>query len=68
MANTRNGHEAVARNIASVEEHGLNLTYRGQEALSTAAAAFLTADDDQVSALCAAGDINEVNCDAHENA
>jgi hypothetical protein len=53
---------AFAKNAAS------NLTPQGQEALSTAAAAFLAADHHQVAALSAAGDIKEVNCDGHERA
>jgi len=53
---------AFAKNVAST------LTPQGQAALSTAAAAFLGANDRQVSALCDAGDIKEVKCDAKEPA
>jgi hypothetical protein len=38
------------------------LTPQGHEALAKAAAAFLVADDRQIEALVASGDVSEVDC------
>ena len=53
---------AFAKNAAST------LTPQGQAALSTAAAAFLAANDRQIAALSESGDIKEVKCDADKPA
>ncbi|HVB67111.1 MAG TPA: type II toxin-antitoxin system RelE/ParE family toxin [Acetobacteraceae bacterium] len=51
---------AFAKNAAST------LTPQGHEALAKVAEAFLTADDGQVAALLASGDVNEVECNDDE--
>jgi hypothetical protein len=48
---------AFAKNAAST------LTPQGHEALARVADAFVAADDEQVAALLAAGDVREVGCD-----
>lgn len=51
---------AFAKNAAAT------LTRQGHEALTKAAAAFLAADDQQVSALRTSGDVREIECDGSD--
>ena len=51
---------AFAKNAAAT------LTQQGQEALTKAAAAFVAADDQHISALLASDDVREIECDGDD--
>jgi hypothetical protein len=58
--------ERVLFTYAFAKNAAATLTPQGHEALARVAAAFLAADDRQVTALLAAGDIGEVECNGNE--
>jgi hypothetical protein len=58
--------ERVLFTYAFAKNAAATLTPQGHEALAKAAAAFLVADDPQVTALLALGDVREIECDGDD--
>jgi hypothetical protein len=58
--------ERVLFTYAFAKNAAATLTQQGHEALAKAAAAFLAADERQVAALRASGDVREIECDGDD--